>query len=519
MGDRPLRRCLGAACSAAWLLCGCSGGGSSGGSVAPAPPPQTYTNPTVYSSAAGGSLQSAPEITSVTRGAVVVNAVTLNYTATAGHLNALALGTGTPQASFFYVAYTLDGAAPATRPVTFFYNGGPGSATVWLHLGSFGPKRLTAGVPSMNVAPPYPLVDNAETLLDVSDLVFVDAVGCGYSTAIAPNENRTFWGVDVDASVFRDFVMRYLAANNRDASPRFLFGESYGAPRTAVLANLLERSGVALSGVVLQSSALNYNVNCGITDSRSVGCGGYVPSYGATAVWYGRATPDPGVAAIPEFMGPMRTLAADQYEPALQRWMSAGIFPDATLLGELSSMTGLPASKWQANFNLRPGYYQVNLMPGTLIGRYDARVATIDNSVPHGENDPSSSLIAPSFAYRITEYLSATLRYTTPSTYVMLSNAIETWNFSHDGRELPDTIPDLAAALAHNPRLKVFSMSGYHDLATPFFTTERDLARLGAGANLTERNYVGGHMTYLDDAARRQQKADLAQFYRSALGQ
>lgn len=371
----------------------------------------------------------------------------------------------------------------------------------------------------MNVAPPYPLVDNAETLLDVSDLVFVDAVGCGYSTAIAPNENRTFWGVDADAGVFRDFVMRYLAANNRDSSPRFLFGESYGAPRTAVLANFLERSGVALSGVVLQSSALNYNVNCGITDSRSVGCGGYVPSYGATAVWYGRVIPDPGVAAIPEFMGPMRTLAADQYEPALQRWMSAGVFPDATLLAQLSSTTGLPVSKWQANFNLRPGYYQLNLMPGTLIGRYDARVSTVDNSVPNGENDPSSSLIAPSFAYRITEYLSGTLRHTTPSTYVLLSNAIETWNFSHDGRELPDTIPDLAAALAHNPRLKVFSMSGYHDLATPFFTTERDLARLGAGANLTERNYVGGHMTYLDDAARRQQKADLAQFYRSALGQ
>jgi carboxypeptidase C (cathepsin A) len=313
--------------------------------------------------------------------------------------------------------------------------------------------------------------------------------------------------------------MRYLAANNRDSSPRFLFGESYGAPRTAVLANFLERAGVALSGVVLQSSALNYNVNCGITDSDSVACGGYVPSYGATAVWYGRASPDPGIAAIPEFMGPMRTLATTRYEPALQRFLSAGVLPDAPLLAQLSATTGLPVSRWQANFNMRPDTYRAGFIPGTLIGRYDTRVSMPDLRVTNGDDDPSSFLIAGSFSFRITEYLSTTLRYTTPSTYVLLSNAIRTWNFSHDGRDLPDTIPDLGAALAQNPRLKVLSMSGYHDVATPFFTTERDLARLGAGANLTERNYLGGHMTYLDDASRRQQKADLAQFYRSALGQ
>lgn len=504
---------------AAFVLAGCSGGGGGGSSSPPPPaPPQAFTNPTIYSSAPSGSLQNAPEITAVTRASVAVDGATLGYTATAGHLNALSLGTGAPQASFFYVAYTLDGAAPSTRPVTFFYNGGPGSASVWLHIGSFGPKRLATGVPAMNVDPPFPLVDNAETLLDASDLVFVDAVGSGYSTAIAPNRNDTFWGVDADARVFRDFVMRYVAVNNRAASPKFLFGESYGAPRTAVLANLLEQAGVGLSGLVLQSSALNYNVNCGITGSPSVGCGGYVPSYGATGVWFGRSNPDPGIAAIPEFMGPMRTLTAEQYEPALQRWLAATVLPDATLLTQLAATTGMPAPRWQVSFNMRPDYYRVNLMPGTLIGRYDSRVSTVNNSVG-GEIDPSSALISTSFSYRITEYLSTHLRYTTPSTYVLLGNAIRTWNFSHDGRELPDTIPDLAAALVHNPRLRILSMSGYHDLATPFFTTERDLARLGARANLTERNYIGGHMTYLDDASRRQQKADLAQFYRSALVQ
>jgi carboxypeptidase C (cathepsin A) len=215
---------------------------------------------------------------------------------------------------------------------------------------------------------------------------------------------------------------------------------------------------------------------------------------------------------------PMRALAMSRYEPALQRFLSAGAPPDAALIAQLAASTGLPASKWQSSFNLRPDDYRLSLLPGTLIGRYDSRVSTVNNSV-RGEDDPSSSLISSSFAYRIDEYLGSTLKYTTPSRYILLSTAIETWNFGHDGRELPDTIPDLAAALAHNPRLKILSMSGYHDLATPFFTTERDLARLGATANLTERNYVSGHMSYLDDAARRQQRADLAQFYRSALAQ
>jgi carboxypeptidase C (cathepsin A) len=504
---------------AVFVLAGCSGGGGGSSSPPPPPPPvQTFTNPTIYSSAPTGSLQNAPEITSVTRGSVVAGGATLNYTATAGHLNALSLGTGAPQASFFYVAYTLDGVAPATRPVTFFYNGGPGSATVWLHLGSFGPKRLSTGVPAMNVDTPYPLVDNAESLLDASDLVFVDAVGSGYSTAIAPNQNRTFWGVDSDARVFRDFVMRYLAANNRATSPKFLFGESYGAPRTAVLANMLEQAGVALSGLVLQSSALNYNVNCGITESTSVGCGGYLPSYGATSTWFGRTRPDPGIAGIPSFMIAVRRLTAEEYEPALQRWMTSGTIFDPNLPFVLNLVTGLPVATWQSNFNMPPDFYRVNLMPGTLIGRYDSRVNIVNNSVG-GAIDPSSELISPSFAFRITEYLSRTLNYTTPSQYVLLSNAIRTWDFAHDGRELPDTIPDLVAALMHNPRLRILSMSGYHDLATPFFTTERDLARAGAGTNLTERNYLGGHMTYLDDASRREQKADLAAFYRSALAQ
>lgn len=245
------------------LVAGCGGGSGSAPPPTP-PPPPTFTDPTLYSTDANASLASATEVSSVTRHQLVQGTTTLDYTATAGHLIASNLVGGAPEASFFYVAYTLDGHDPATRPETFFYNGGPGSATVWLHLGSFGPKRLVTGDPATTAPTPFPLVDNVETLLDVSDLVFVDAVGSGLSEAIAPNRNQTFWGVDTDAAVFRDFVLRYVAVNNRAASPKFLFGESYGTTRSAVLAHLLESAGVHVNGVILQSSILNYNANCSV---------------------------------------------------------------------------------------------------------------------------------------------------------------------------------------------------------------------------------------------------------------
>jgi carboxypeptidase C (cathepsin A) len=503
---------IGACLAVALLLAGCGGGGS-GGSPAP-PPAPTFADPVLYSTAASASLSSAVEIGAVTHHQLTLNGATLNYTATAGHLTANGLTSSAPEASFFYVAYTLDGANAAARPVTFFYNGGPGSATVWLHLGSYGPKRLVTGDPATTAPTPFPLVDNTESLIDVSDLVFVDAVGTGLSEAIAPNVNQTFWSVDADAAVFRDFVIRYLAANNRGASPKFLFGESYGATRSAVLANMLESAGVSLNGVVLQSSVLNYNVACGVI-TPIVSCAGYLPSYGAVGAWYNLDHPNPAPPALPAFIGQMRTLT-DQYDPAVTAFLTMGTFPPPGLLTQLVSTTGMSLAGWQAHFNLDPGFYQANLIPGTLIGLYDARVSAPIGSPLAIEGDPSSTFINASFASAITTYLNAGLQYTNPSSYVLVSNAIRTWGFGHDGQALPDTIPDLAAALAQNPQLKVLSVNGYHDLVTPFFQTERDLARLGPMPNVQLRFYLGGHMTYLDDGSRALAKADLAQFYQGA---
>jgi len=438
-----------------------------------------------------------------------VGATTLQYTATAGHLTALFPGASRqPEASFFYVAYTLDGQAPSTRPITFFYNGGPGSASVWLHLGSFGPRRIATGAPDLSGPQPFPLVDNAETLLDVTDMVFVDAIGTGYSEAIAPQTNGAFWGVDNDAAVFRDFVMRYLDVNSRNTSPKYLYGESYGGPRSAILASLLESAGVQLAGVVLQSPAMNYLSNCDIREN-STNCYGFLPSYAAAGAWAGLATPSPGPAQLPDYMVQMRSYAKTTYLPAAATFLSTALAPDA-LLGPLQGFTGLQASLWRARFNMGPTIFRNNLKPGTQYGRYDARVT---GPPAASDNDPSSSLITPSFTTRIGEYLVNELRYTTQTGYVMSADSVGVWDFRHGNLPVPDSIPDLGAALAMNPGLKVLVLTGYHDVATPFLTTEDDMARLSS-ANITVRNYIGGHMTYLTDDSRVRQKADLAAWYR-----
>ena len=493
----------------ALALAGCGGGG--GGGDAQPPPPAANFDTVAYSSAADASLSNAVELASVTKHQLVVDGATLNYTATAGHLTASSPATGAAEASFFYVAYTLDGAAAAQRPVTFFYNGGPGSATVWLHLGSFGPMRLVTGDPSTTSPTPFPLVANAQSLLDVTDMVFVDAVGTGYSEAIAPNTNISFWGVDVDAGVFRAFVMRYVAANHRDASPKYLFGESYGTTRSAVLANMLETAGVELTGVVLQSSILNYNVNCGVVNGS---CASYLPSYSAVGAWYGLDNPNPAPAQLPAFVDQSRAIARDQYGPAVARFLGNQAAPSTALLTTLVNITGESLGNWQTRFNMDPGYFQRTLIPGTLIGLYDARVSAPVGSALASEGDPSSTFINASFASGITSYL-ASLGYTNGSNYVLLGNANARWTYRHDALALPDVIPDLASALAQNPQLRVLSVNGYHDIVTPFYQTEQDLARLGANANVQTRFYVGGHMTYLDNGSQVLEKADLKQFYTS----
>ncbi|MEO8921366.1 MAG: peptidase S10, partial [Caldimonas sp.] len=272
----------------AWALCltaslaGCGGGGSGGDASSGDPGSQASAlhDTTPYSSAADASLASADEGAAVTAHSISVGGAPIAYTAGAGHLTARAPLTGMAEATMFYVAYTVPNRAGGNRPVFYFYNGGPGSASVWLHLGSFAPRRIVTHDPSTAVPQPFQLVDNAESLIDVADLVFVDAAGTGYSEAIAPATNQSFWSVDADAALMRDFIARYAAVNQRQSAPTYLFGESYGTTRSAVLAELMVAAGMRLDGVILQSSVLDYNANCDLFDNAVVSCEGSFPSYG-----------------------------------------------------------------------------------------------------------------------------------------------------------------------------------------------------------------------------------------------
>jgi carboxypeptidase C (cathepsin A) len=466
-----------------------------------------------YSTAGSAALPKALEDSVTRHHQITLCGAAIPYSATAGHLTATSAD-GTPEAAFFFVAYSADGKDPATRPLTFCYNGGPGSASVWLHLGSFGPKRLVTGDPATTEKVPFPLVDNHDSLLDTTDLVFVDAVGTGLSEAVAPNTNQTFWGVDQDAAVFRDFITRYLAVNHRQASPLYLFGESYGTPRTAVLANLLGAAGVKLAGVVLQSSILNYNSNGDM--GQGVSCAGFLPSYGAVGAYYRLDSPEP--ADLVPFLKQLRVFTAGTYTPAVTAWLNDQTPPSSSLVARLHDDTGIDPLLWQDEFNLMPADFQTSLVSGTLIGRYDGRVSAPDDSPLASGGDPSSAFITQPFTTAIASYLDGFLGYGHGPDYAVMGEADQDWDFSHDGLSLPDTIPDLCAAVARDPGLKILSLNGYHDLATPFYQTELDLARMGKQPNLQIRHYNGGHMIYLDATSRPLEKADLVAFYQAAPG-
>ncbi|TDR76489.1 S10 family peptidase [Paludibacterium purpuratum] len=472
---------------------------------------QPYHDNTVYKFGANDFLpiSQVTENAAITHGQAKIKGQTIAYTATAGHLTATDPQSGQPKASVFYVAYTADGKKAANRPVTFFYNGGPGSSSVWLHLGAYAPKRIVTGDPATDKPQPFPFVDNMQSLIDTTDMVYVDAVGTGLSEAIAPHTNSAFWGVDADASVFRDFITRYLQVNQRAASPKYLFGESYGTPRSDVLANQLEVAGTHLTGVILQSAILNYNSNA---DMGTGSFSGYMPGYAAVGAFFNMVTPPP--TQLAPFLSKMRSFAAGKYEPAVQALLTSHTQPSPALLAQLQANTGYPAAQWGANFNLDETTFRSNLIPGYLLGRYDGRVIAANGSPLAADGDPSDTLIAKPFADRMKDYLPNGLKYYAATAYNMVNDdIINAWVWTHDGLAMPDTIPDLASAMYLNPKLKVFSINGYHDLATPFYITEQDLGRLGTVSGLQIGHYPGGHMTYLYDPARPSMKYDLVKFY------
>lgn len=514
MARDGVRRALAALLAA--LLAACGGGGGANATPVIVTPPVAggaLNDNTAYSTAAGASLATSSESAAQTSHTLALGATNVAYSARAGHLDARDPVTGATKASMFYVAYTVTGTA-SSRPLVFFFNGGPGSATIWLHLGSFAPRRVVTHAPATTVPLPFALVDNAESLIDVADLVFVDAVGTGYSEAVAPNTNQTFWSVDGDAAVMRDFIARYVAVHQRAASPTFVLGESYGTTRAAVIADQMLAAGMRLDGVVLLSSALDYNSNCDVFAPGTLSCEGFLPSYGEAGAWHGRVQP---ARADPDaYADVLRSFATSPYGPAATAFAATHQPAPPGLIDQLVALTGAPAPAWDANLDLDPFTFRRALVAGQLLGRYDARIGAANGSALAASGDPSAALIAAPFAAAATELFGQELGYVASAGYTTLSDAIATWDFRHDGRTLPDTIVDLGAALARRPGLRVLSLAGYHDVATPFRQTELDLARLGVQPTVFKRVYAGGHMTYLDDTSRPRLKADLAAFLSGA---
>ena len=461
---------------------------------------------------------------STTHHSIVLDGRSIRYAATAGTIT-LKDEKNVSSARMFYVAYTEDGVADEShRPVTFFYNGGPGSSTIWLRMGSFGPKRVVMGDARPSGNPPYRLVDNPYSLLDKSDLVFVDAVGTGFSR-ILNGQPKDFYGVDPDIRAFGQFIERYASQNGRWNSPKFLFGESYGTPRSCGLVYYLLRNGVSVNGVILLSSVINFEELAVAGDGLDNQYIYYLPTEAAIA-WYHHKLLGPP-RDLRTVVAQAKTFALGEYADVLRRgaWASSSEYDDA--LAKLHDFTGL-STQFLRNADLRvqPGEFRKQLLHGSgeVTGRYDARFTGLDQS-PTGQfpdYDPSDSYISGAFVAAFNDYVRNELKYHTDLQYKPTAyGEITHWEFDHkvDGNDYPmaDMMPDLADAMTRNPSLRVFSANGYYDTATPFFGTDFLLAHLPMNPSLQKNirygYYESGHMVYLHPQALAQFKADLSSFY------
>lgn len=474
--------------------------------------------------AAAAVTPAAPD--SVTHHTMTLSGKSVEYTARAGTIT-LRNATEQPTAQIFYVAYTLDGGGP-DRPVTFFYNGGPGSSTMWLHMGSFAPVRVVTANGQLTGPPPYRIVPNDETLLDKTDMVFIDMTNTGFGRIVGAGTPKTFFGVDQDVAAFSQFIQRYITKFDRWNSPRFLYGESYGTTRSAALVNSLQQAGVSMNGVVLQSSILNFAED-DLFGSDDNGYMLYLPTEAATA-WYHHALPGswPSLQAL---VSEVQTFALGEYSDALAKGDNVPRAEYADVVAKLHRYTGMP-EQFIRNSELRIPYFRFQSVllrnSGTVVGRLDSRFTTktLDRYADFPAWDTTDAAIDGAFITAINQYLRVDLGYKTPLLYSSDTydyiQANGGWDFKHKGITQPDVAPDLAAAMTYNPQLKVFSANGYFDFATPFFETMYTLDHLGIDpalhANITYGFYPSGHMIYLNPDALAQLHDDLDRWYDSTLG-
>lgn len=447
----------------------------------------------------------------------------VDYTATAGTLS-LKDAEGKTTADIFYVAYTKKGVPDeAVRPLTFSFNGGPGSSSVWMHMGLLGPKRVKLRDDGFAVPPPYQLVENEYSLLDETDLVFIDPVGTGYSRAAKPEDAKNFYGVNEDARSIGEFIRLYTSKHSRWLSPKFLIGESYGTTRAAALSGeLLRTHKMNLNGIMLVSTVLNFQTIWG-AEGNDLPYVLYLPSFTATA-WYHKKLPaDLQKKPLQEVLKEAEKFAAGDYNHALLLGASLPAAQRSATVKQMARLIGLSES-FIAGSDLRVSLSRFNaellrdqrLVVGRFDGRYTSYMRDALNN--DAERDPSADAVFSAFASTFNHYVRNDLKFEADRPYNILAS-VGKWNWDAEN-QFANVSEILAESMTSNPFLKVHISNGFFDMATPYYATRYTFSHLNIHPelmkNITEDDYTAGHMMYLNLPDLKKQKEDLAKFIRDA---
>ena len=458
----------------------------------------------------------------VTHHSITIGGQRIDYDARVGNI-ILRDTADNPIGSLFYISYTKQGVKDAThRPITFAYNGGPGSSSIWVHMGAFGPRRVSIPDTAHAPPPPYDLVDNQYTILDKTDLVFIDPIGTGFSKPIGKGKGKDFWGVDQDARSLAQFVSRYLSQNERWNSPRYLLGESYGTTRSAALVNYLQgRDNMDFNGVILMSAVLDFQTitfDPGNDEPYIM----YLPSYAAVASYFHALPEEP--KELRPFLKEVEHFATTDYAAALLAGSNLTPAARDSILERLHRYTGLSKEYLdKADLRVDAGEFEKELLRehGQVVGRLDARFTgpTGDLLAQRAPYDPQSADISSAYASVFNHYLHTELNFGKDKQYTVSGN-VRPWDWTHgQSRGWPghtNVAVDLAEALQYNTRLQVLLNSGIYDLATPYFAAEWTMDHLGLPpelrAHIHEAEYDAGHMMYVHGPSLAKLKQNIASF-------
>lgn len=467
-------------------------------------------------------------------GTVTVEGNKIDYTATAGNIY-LTNAQGDTTGRMFFVAYKKKGETNSRRPITFFWNGGPGSATVWLHMGAFGPKVVKMNDHTHTPAAPYTLMNNKYSLLDVTDEVFVDAMGTGYSRIIGKKDGgagtrKDFFGVDADGQSFAQFIRKYLSQFNRWNSPKFIFGESYGTTRAAVLSRDLEMGqSIDPNGVILLSSILDFHT-ASFNPGNDLPYELFLPSYTAVA-WYHHMLPNQPKELVP-LLQEVKHFALNEYAQALAQGNNLDAATRSSIIDKLHEYTGLTKAYLEkANMRVTGGEFEKELLSsnGETTGRLDARFtgASMDLLSERAQTDPHSNAFSSAYISLFNDYAHNVLHYGQNLHYRPFAPNARPWNWNHRVRAsgqtfsngMPNVAVDLVQAMKVNPDLKLMVNSGYFDLGTAFFATDYTVDHFqlpkNLQSNIEEKYYFSGHMVYQHEPSHKKLHDNVAAFIRS----